>query len=150
MSEISKRVKSLLLAQKHGVLAVLDKTTPYGALVNYACGSDGCPIFLISTLARHTQALLANPAASLLISDVPATGDILTGQRASFMGRCVKLAETAAAREIYLAKHPYAAGYVDFGDFSFWKLEPELVHTVAGFGQIATLSFESLALGGFE
>jgi len=141
MSEISKRVKSLLLAQKHGVLAVTDRATgiPYGALVNYVCNEKGMPIFLFSSLARHTQSLLVNPAASLLVADLPVQGDILTGQRASFMGRCVRLETDNAVKATYLVTHPYAAGYAQFSDFAFWQLKPELVHTVAGFGQIATL-----------
>lgn len=141
MSDIGKRVKSLLLGQRHGVLAVSDSQTsiPYGALVNYACDAKGYPIFLFSSLARHTHALLKQPAASLLVNELPTTGDVLTGMRASIMGRCVNLGQNAEVQAAYLAAHPYAAGYVGFGDFSFWQLEPELIHTVAGFGQIATL-----------
>ena len=141
MSEVGKRVKSLLLSQKHGVLAVTDRQTsiPYGALVNYACGHKGWPIFLFSALARHTQALTVDPAASLLVSEPFKSGDILTGMRASIMGQCVNLGQDQEAKVAYLALHPYAAGYAEFSDFSFWRLEPKLIHTVAGFGQIATL-----------
>ena len=141
MSDIGKRVKSLLLGHKHGVLSVADREThiPYGALVNYACDAAGLPIFLFSTLARHTQAVLAQPKASLLVSALPASGDILTGMRAAFMGKCVKLEQDNGLQAAYLHAHPYASGYIGFGDFGFWRLEPELIHTVAGFGQIATL-----------
>ena len=141
MSEIGKSVKSLVSSQKHGVLAVTDRQTsvPYGSLVNYACDHTGLPIFLFSALARHTQALSVNPAASLLVNELPPNGDVLTGLRASIMGQCVTLGQNQAAKEAYLALHPYAAGYAEFGDFSFWRLEPTLIHTIAGFGQIATL-----------
>jgi heme iron utilization protein len=141
MSELGKSVKSLLLSQKHGVLAVIDRQThsPYGALVNYACDHKGWPIFLFSALARHTQALIEDSGASLLVSELPSHGDVLTGMRASIMGKCVSLGQDQAAKDAYLALHPYAAGYAEFGDFSFWRLEPTLIHTVAGFGRIATL-----------
>ena len=141
MSEIGKSVKSLVSSQKHGVLAVTDRQTriPYGSLVNYACDHRGWPIFLFSALARHTQALTVDPAASLLVSELPPNGDILTGMRSSIMGRCVNLGQDQAAKDVYLALHPYASGYAEFGDFSFWRLEPTLIHTVAGFGRIATL-----------
>ena len=141
MSEIGKSVKSLVSSQKHGVLAVTDRQTriPYGSLVNYACDHRGLPIFLFSALARHTQALTVNPAASLLVSEAYTGGDILTGMRASIMGQCVNLGQDQAAKDVYLALHPYASGYAEFGDFSFWRLEPTLIHTVAGFGRIATL-----------
>jgi len=141
MSEVGKSVKSLVSSQKHGVLAVTDRQShiPYGALVNYACDHKGLPIFLFSALARHTQALAVDPAASLLVSELPSDGDVLTGLRASIMGQCVRLGQDQAAKDVYLAWHPYAAGYAEFGDFSFWRLEPTLIHTVAGFGRIATL-----------
>lgn len=141
MSEIGQSVKSLVSSQKHGVLAVIDRQThiPYGSLVNYACDHKGWPIFLFSTLARHTQALIEYPAASLLVCELPPNGDVLTGMRASLMGKCVSLGQDQAAKDAYLALHPYAAGYAEFSDFSFWRLEPTLIHTVAGFGRIATL-----------
>ena len=142
MTEIGKRVKSLLSTQKHGVLAAIDRDSgiSYGAYVNYACDAKGYPFMLISTLARHTQALQANPAASLLVADLPLSGDILTGQRACFIGHCRKIEYSDEMRAAYLAQHPYAEGYIGFSDFSFWQLLPELIHTVAGFGQIATLT----------
>lgn len=141
MNDIGKRVKSLLASQKHGILAVTDRETgiPYGAYVNYACDASGYPVFSISALARHTQALNANPAASLLVAELPELGDILSGERACFIGRCCKIDASAETKMHYLAQHPYAAGYISFADFSFWLLVPEIVHTVAGFGQIATL-----------
>ena len=142
MSAMGKRVKSLLSTHKHGVLAVIDRESgiSYGAYVNYACDAKGYPFMLISTLARHTQALQANPAASLLVSDLPQTGDILTGQRACFMGHCQQIEFSDDMKAAYLTQHAYAAAYIGFSDFSFWRLLPEFIHTVAGFGQIATLT----------
>ena len=141
MSAMGKRVKSLLSNQKYGVLAVIDRDSgiSYGAYVNYACDARGYPVMLISSLARHTQALSANPAASLLVADLPQSGDILTGQRACFMGRWHKIEYSDQMTVAYLAQHPYAQGYIGFADFSFWQLLPELIHTVAGFVQISTL-----------
>jgi putative heme iron utilization protein len=49
-------------------------------------------------------------------------------------------ASEARLRRRYLARHRDAAAYVDFGDFSFWRLNPAVVHAVAGFGRIETLS----------
>src|SRR5665213_2526915 len=113
MSEVGKSVKSLVSSQKHGVLAVTDRQShiPYGALVNYAGDHKGLPIFLFSALARHTQALAVDPAASLLVSELPSDGDVLTGLRASIMGQCVRLGQDQAAKDVYLAWHPYCLLY---------------------------------------
>ena len=142
MTDIGKRVKSLLSTQTHGVLAVIDRETgiPYAAYVNFACASHDYPVFLISSLSRHVQALSANPQASLLVANLPEVGDVLTGERASFLGLCSQVEASVDLEHAYLASHPYAAGYIGFADFSFWQLVPQLVHTVAGFGMIATLS----------
>jgi hypothetical protein len=37
-------------------------------------------------------------------------------------------------------RHPQAALYADFPDFSFWRLSPTAIHGVAGFGRIETLT----------
>jgi len=141
MSENAKQARAALQTGRHGSLATVDFEThgPYVALANYACDVQGLPIFLFSKLARHTKSLLADPRASLLVADIPPMGDALTGFRATFMG----LMEPAKAEEVsalYIARHPYAAGYATFADFSFWRLAPELVHVVGGFGRIETLN----------
>ncbi len=98
----------------------------------------GHPIFLFSRLARHTQGLLSDVRASLLVAEPPTTGDALTGFRATFMGLAEQI-EAETVSKAYLAAHPYAAGYVEFGDFNFWRLVPQIVHVVGGFGRIETL-----------
>ncbi len=143
MSENGKLAKAALERGRYGSLAVIepDGGGPYVSLVNYACDEKGLPIFLFSGLARHTQCLLRDQRASLLIAEIPSKGDALTGLRASFSGVMGQVA-TPEARALYISKHPYAASYAEFGDFSFWKLTPKLVHLVGGFGRIETLEAE--------
>jgi putative heme iron utilization protein len=140
MSESAKLAKAALVRAKIGSLATLEPITgaPYVSLVNFACDEKGLPIFLFSKLARHTKCLLADPRASLLIAEVPATGDALTGFRATFMGRMSEQPDKALAN-LYCQRHPEAAVYLEFGDFSFWRFVPESIHMVAGFGRIETL-----------
>lgn len=130
----------LLRRARGGTLATLNRDggTPYASLVNVATDVDGRPLLLVSTLAWHTRNLLADSRASLLVAEPPATGDALTGARLTVMGRFVQTAETRIRRR-YLARHPQAALYADFGDFAFWRLEPEIIHAVAGFGRIETM-----------
>ena len=130
-------IKTVLARAKTGTLSVIDFETggPFGALVNVATDLNGLPLFLFSTLARHTKCLVADPRASLMVSELPGEGDPLVGFRATIVGHAEQLrGEHLRAR--YLAKHPYAETYVDFGDFRFWCLKSEKVFVVGGFGRI--------------
>jgi len=42
-------------------------------------------------------------------------------------------------RHRFLARHPEAAFYADFPDFSFWRLNLEGAHYIGGFGRIVDL-----------
>lgn len=132
--------RRLLRRQRTGTLATLNRAggIPYASLVNLATDVEGQPVILVSTLAWHTRNLLADPRASVLVAEPPEKGDALTGARVTVMGRFEQLGTPRLSRR-YLARHPEAAIYADFGDFATWRLVPELVHAVAGFGRIETL-----------
>lgn len=141
MDETGQRAKSLLAAGRFGALAVTDFESggPYVALANYACDAEGLPIFLFSSLARHMKGIARDKRASLLVAEIPAEGDALAGTRATFIG--VLEAADQVSGAAYVARHPYAAGYATFADFSFWRLRVNTVHIVGGFGRIETLSW---------
>lgn len=137
--------RRLLRRARTATLASLnrDDGTPYASLVNVATDVTGHPLLLISTLAWHTKNLLSDPRASIMVAEVPPSGDALTGPRVTVMGRFVK-AEDEGARRRYLARHPQASFYAGFGDFALWRLEPERAHAVAGFGRIETMSADEV------
>ncbi len=54
-------------------------------------------------------------------------------------------AEVATARAAYLARHPNASGWVDFGDFAFWRLEVLDIYWVGGFGAMDWLEVRDYA-----
>lgn len=131
----------LLLRQaRTAVLSTLnrDDGVPYGSLVNVATDVTGWPLILISTLAWHTRNLQADARASFLVAKPPPSGDALTGPRITVMGRFVRVEENSLKRR-YLARHPQASLYAGFGDFAFWRMQPERIHAVAGFGRIETM-----------
>ena len=137
----SKAVKSLLRRSRQGALATLMAGTgdPYCSLVNVASHPDGSPVLLISRLAIHTKNLLADARVSLML-DERVEGDPLEGSRIMLSGRAE---EVASRREIlrqrYLNAHPAAEAFVDFKDFSFFRIHPTGTHLVAGFGRILDL-----------
>jgi hypothetical protein len=114
---------------------------PYCSLINLASHPDGSPILLISRLALHTKNILADPRVSLML-DERAAGDPLEGARIMLAGTAeeARAEDTAALRRRYLSVHPSAEVFVDFKDFSFFRIRPKGAHLVAGFGRIVDLA----------
>lgn len=137
--------RSLLRRSRQGALATLtvDGGAPYCSLVNVASHPDGAPILLISRLALHTRNLLADPRVSLML-DERAPGDPLEGARIMLGGLAEEAseAEGSVLRRRYLGVHPAAQAFVDFKDFSFFRIRPTSLHLVAGFGRIIDLACE--------
>ena len=137
-----KLAKTLLRRRREGALATLMENggAPYCSLVNLASHPDGSPLLLISRLAIHTRNVLADPRVSLML-DERSAGDPLEGARIMLAGRAVlaRPDELPLWRRRYLAAHPAAEGYIDFADFSLFKIESSGLHLVAGFGRILDL-----------
>ena len=140
----SRAVKSLLRRSRQGALATLMAGVgdPYCSLVNVASYPDGSPILLISRLAIHTRNLLADPRVSLML-DERVEGDPLEGSRIMLSGHAEEItSKREIARQRYLNAHPTAEVFVDFKDFSFFRIRPTETHLVAGFGRILDLKPE--------
>jgi heme oxygenase (biliverdin-IX-beta and delta-forming) len=138
----AKLARSLLRRRREGALATLmaGSGDPYCSLVNVASHLDGSPILLISRLAVHTKNILADPRVSLML-DERAEGDPLEGARIMLTGRAEEVEASAlqTVRQRYLNAHPSAEAFVDFKDFSFFRIKPSGMHLVAGFGRIVDL-----------
>jgi heme iron utilization protein len=143
--DAAKLARSLLRRCRQGALATLTPGSgdPYCSLVNVASHPDGSPILLISRLALHTRNLLGDDRVSLML-DERAEGDPLEGSRIMLAGRAEQVGGDAAAvlRRRYLNTHPTAEAFVNFKDFSFFRIRPAGAHLVAGFGRIVDLKSE--------
>jgi heme iron utilization protein len=141
----SRQARYLLRRSRQGALATLmaHSGDPYCSLVNVASHPDGSPILLISRLALHTKNILGDARISLML-DERAEGDPLEGSRIMLAGRAEEAgtAEVAILRRRYLNAHPSAEVFVDFKDFSFFRIRPAALHLVAGFGRIIDLTPE--------
>ena len=146
-SEIAADARTLMRRAFKGSLASLDSPTgaPYASLITVATDLAGAPIFLISTLARHTRNLTDDPRAAILIDGSGEAADPLQGARLTLSGRAEKVNDEAAKRR-FLTRHPEAAFYVDFPDFAFWRLHLEGAHYIGGFGRIVDLAPSDLLL----
>jgi putative heme iron utilization protein len=87
-------------------------------------------------MAVHTQNLVADARASLLVAQPEWAEDPLAGSRATLVGPVARVpaGDVSAVREAYLARHENARYWVDFDDFAFWRMAVEEVYLVAGFG----------------
>ena len=143
--DAARLARSLLRRSRQGALATLTPGSgdPYCSLVNVASHPDGSPILLISRLALHTRNLLGDARLSLML-DERVEGDPLEGSRIMLAG----LAEQASGEDVailrrrYLNAHPSSEVFVNFKDFSFFRIRPTDAHLVAGFGRIVDLKPE--------
>ena len=141
-----ERARTLVSTIKTGTLCTLSQEPagfPYGSFVTFAL-DEGDPIFFISTMAEHTKNLQSDTRASLLVAE-SGGADPLAGGRVTLLGQTSRLMgdeECAKARASYLAIHPNASYYIDFGDFSFWKLEVESLRYIGGYGRMSWVSIQ--------
>ena len=85
----AERARTLMHLGRTGTLSTqLRKHTgfPFGSVAPYGLDAHGRPTFLISTMAMHTQNLLADPHASLLVTQPGWTEDPLAGARLTLVG----------------------------------------------------------------
>ena len=141
----AERARTLVYLGRIGSLSSLSRKQPgfpFGSVMPYGLDEHGRPIFLISTMAMHTQNLQADPRASLLVTQDSADGEPLGASRVTLVGNVqpVPDAEVAEARELYLARHANSKYWVDFEDFSFYRMNVVDVYYVGGFGVMGWVS----------
>lgn len=143
----AERARTLAWLGRIGSLSTLSRKQlgwPFGSVMPYALDPRGRPIFLISTMAMHTQNLVGDPRASLLVAQPAAEGDVLGASRATLLGATTPVAEPeqAQVRELYLARYENARYWVDFDDFAFYRMEIVDVYFVGGFGVMGWVAAE--------
>ncbi|MCB9928481.1 MAG: HugZ family protein [Alphaproteobacteria bacterium] len=146
--DVRRRVATLVRTARHAALACLEPETgaPLASRIGLATDIAGAPVFLTSALTAHTPALLADSRCALLVGD-PGKGDPLAHPRVTLSGRAERVlpgAEREAVRWRYLARHPKAALYADFGDFAFWRVRIERASFNGGFGKAYHLAAADL------
>src|SRR5208337_3164050 len=107
----AERARTLMHSGRIGSLSTISRKQPgfpFGSLMPYALDAQGRPIFLVSTMAMHTQNLQADPRASLFVTEPGAGGDQLGSSRVTLIGSVSRMPEPelAAARTVYLTRYP--------------------------------------------
>lgn len=135
----AERVRTLVYVGRIGSLSTLSRKHhgfPFGSVMPYGLDDQGRPIFLISTMAMHTQNIEADPRSSLLVTRPDATGDPLGASRVTLLGNVLPVPEpkVSEARILYLARHTNSKYWVDFEDFAFYRMDVVNSYYVGGFG----------------
>jgi len=113
-------------------------------MMPFAVDHLGRPVFFISSMAMHTQNLISDGRASLLITQPDVSGDPLGSARLTLVGTA-KGTPTDKVRELYLSRYENARYWQDFTDFAYYRLEVEGVYFIGGFGVMGWVGAEDYA-----
>ena len=136
--------RKLLRAARVGTLATSAQGQPFASLVTPACAPDLSLLLLLSELSEHTRHLRIEPRCSVLVAGEQAEANPQTTPRVTVTG-IAEVMDDAAQKGRYLAVHPYASMYADFGDFALWRIRPANGLYVGGFGRAARLGAAALS-----
>lgn len=136
--------RRLIRAARSATLATVSAGQPFASLVTPATAGDLSPLLLLSSLAEHTGHLAADPSCALLIAGTAASANPQTTPRVTLTGTA-RPEPDPALKARWLARHPYAAFYAGFADFSLWRIAIGGALLVAGFGRAARIRPAELA-----
>lgn len=130
--------RQMLRAHRYGALCTLSKKFdghPFGSITPYLVDHDGSLLILISTLAEHTKNIWYDPRVSLIThnQDDPR---IQTQGRITVMGTAQIITDKDKADSRYLRYFPEAQTYFDMHDFSIYRIMPQSLRYIGGFGKI--------------
>jgi hypothetical protein len=138
--------RRLVRGAASATLATSAEGMPFASLVTPATAGDLSPLMLLSSLSEHTRHLRAEPRCSLLFVGAPESANPQTAPRVTVTGLAeqVPAGEVPALKARWLARHPYAALYADFGDFALWRVRPGGALLVGGFARATRLRMADL------
>jgi putative heme iron utilization protein len=136
---LAERARTLVYLGTIGSLSTVSAKHPgwpFGSVMPYGLDRRGRPTFLISSMAMHTQNLLRDPRASLLVTQAEVHHDPLAIARITLMGTVTRVPQNdlAPIRDNYLKRYPEADQWADFGDFAWFRMEMKESYLVGGFG----------------
>jgi putative heme iron utilization protein len=145
-SGLGFEARRLIRGARMATLATSAEGMPFASLVTPAAAPDLAPLMLLSSLSEHTRHLMAEPRCSLLFAGTPEGPNPQTAPRVTLTGLAERVpeAELPALKARWLARHPYAALYADFGDFALWRVRPGGALLVGGFARASRLKLAEL------
>mmetsp|Transcript_11850 Transcript_11850/g.18187 ORF Transcript_11850/g.18187 Transcript_11850/m.18187 type:complete len:349 (-) Transcript_11850:50-1096(-) len=119
---------------------------PFGSYVDYVLDDDGNPVVLMNEMSMHTINIRENEGSEkgtgmvTLFTQLAGTGQDVS--RCSLTGKIVKIDPKEAddidtIRMRYSIVHSYADQVMDSPKFDFYRLIPDKIYFVGGFGVLA-------------
>jgi hypothetical protein len=133
--------RRLVRAASSATLATQAEGQPFASLVTPAAAPDLSPLMLLSSLSEHTRQLEREPRCALLFTGTAEEANPQTAPRVTLTGMAERVPpeEVPALKARWLARHPYASLYADFGDFALWRVRPVAGLLVGGFARATRL-----------
>ena len=147
----AEEAKTLVELSKYGVLSTISSSMdghPSGSLVGFANAGGENLVFAFSSLSSHTRDIMADGRFALTVTGPTGRFRSAGDARVTLHGNMSKLEgdeEIRMARSLYLESHPDAF-WVDFGDFSFMRMESLVdARLVGGFARAGRITAEAYA-----
>lgn len=133
----ARAARCLLRAHRYGALSTLSVKFdghPFGSIAPYLTDHDGSVLLLLSALAEHTKNLSHDPRISLISHDHN-DARIQTQGRITVIGEAHPMEGREQYAVRWLRHFPESEQLFALGDFGFYRITPQAVRHVAGFGQ---------------
>lgn len=135
--------RRIIRAAAAATLATQQDGQPFASLVTPAPAPDLAPLLWLSSLSEHTRHLQRDPRCALLFTGAAEGANPQTAPRVTLTGMAEQITD-AALKARWLARHPYAALYAEFGDFGLWRINPLGALMVGGFARATRLRVAQL------
>ena len=138
--------RRLIRAAREATLATVTDGQPFASLVTPAAAPDLGILLFLSRLSGHTRHLSRDPRCSLLFMGEAEGANPQTRPRVTITGQAALVDgdEAVALKARWLARHPYAQLYAEFGDFGLWRVLPQAALFVGGFARARPITAELL------
>jgi len=134
----AREARQLLRAHRYGALCTLSKKFdghPFGSITPYMVDHDGSLLILISDLAEHSKNIKADARVSLITHNQN-DSHIQTQGRVTLVGNASHILDRDKAGKRYLRYFPEAQAYFTMHDFQFYRIVPQSIRYIGGFGNI--------------
>ncbi len=141
----ARTARQLLRTHRYGALSTLSKKYdghPFGSITPYLVDHDGSLLIFISDLAEHTKNIKHDPRVSLVTHNQH-DPRIQTQGRVTVIGMAAHVAAREQAGRRYLRHFPEAQTYYDMQDFQFYRITPQAIRYIGGFGDIHWMQAEN-------
>ena len=136
----NNEARRLFLQQSFGVLSTISLDVPgypFGSITPYCADRQCRPVIYISSIAQHTQNILADPRVSLTVLENADSGDVQARGRLTCIANARPLSpHEDDVRERYFRYFPQSREYAGTHDFEFFRLDLVRMRFIGGFGRI--------------